>query len=57
MFVSSFEGILVKGGSSVVGNEGTLLCCERKEGGRISPKTLTFVVGEMGVDVLNSKAL
>lgn len=60
MFVSSLGGVLVEGGSSVVGNEGTLLsllCCERKGGGRISPKTLTFVVREMGVNVLNSKAL
>lgn len=57
MFVSSFKGILIRGGSSVDGDEEALICCERKGGGRTSPKTLMLVDGEMGVDVLNSKAL
>jgi len=38
-------------------NVATLNCCEMDGEGRISPKTLTFVVGETSVEVLNSKAL
>lgn len=43
-------------GGDVNEGETVLACCDIEGEGSISPAMLTFVVGETGAEVLNSKA-
>ena len=47
---------LIVDGGDVDERDGMLMCCDMEGEGRISPEMFTFVVGDMGAEVLNSNA-